>query len=84
MTSDGSLIKTEMRGPDCFDAWRVSYRIFKVTAVMLNIASIGALDLYFEHVKYLSGAFGHEMWMLLSQAERRMRNEQWERLRRRG
>ena len=51
---------------------------------MHDAASVGALDLYHDHVQHFARAFGAELWMLLSQADRRMRGEHWERVRRRG
>ena len=77
------MVKVEAKGPDSIEAWTASWKIFKVAAVMLDIASVGALDLYHDHVKQFATTFGPELWMLLSQTDRRMRGEHWERVRRR-
>ena len=81
---DGNLLKIEAKGPSSFEAWAASWKIFKVAAVMLNAVSVGALDLYHDHLQNFAKSFGPDLWMLLSQAERRMRGEHWERIRRRG
>jgi len=51
---------------------------------MIGIASVSALDCYYEHVKRLHAMFGSDLWLLLYQTDMRMRMEQWERIRRRG
>ena len=64
---DGNLVKVEAKGPDTIEAWQASWKIFKVAAVMLDVASVGALDLYHDPIKQFSTIFGPDLWMLLSQ-----------------
>ena len=45
-TSDSSYISKELPGPENFQQWLPSWRVFEVAAIMLDLSSMAALALY--------------------------------------
>jgi len=80
----GELIPTEIKGPSTFEAWEMSWRVYKVCMVMNGAASMATLDMYHDHIKKLHVRYGAHTWGLLYQSDHRARLEEIERIRRRA
>ena len=73
---DGRLQTRLLHGPTSFEGWRKCWAVFRSAMVMLDAASLGALNSYEEGLKEL--AFMYESsWAVISQADLHMRSVQW-------
>ena len=59
-------------------------RFFKTSCITLKAATRETMDRYQQKIKKLAIAYGQDCWVLLYQADTRMRLEQFERIMRRG
>ena len=82
--ADGVLKRTEMKGPDTYEAWEACFVVLRTALVMLEVASPYAVDAYKSKIQKFHVRFGPSCWLLLYQADIRMRLEHFERIRRRG
>ena len=53
-TSDGSYISKELPGPENFQQWLSSWRVFEAAAIMLDLISMAALALYEKAIERLT------------------------------
>ena len=71
---DGSFLRKEIPGPDNVTSWLVSWRVFRVAGLMLNILVEMALNAYRENFEKLA-ALWPEAWHLLYLADDKCRSE---------
>jgi len=76
MTPSGGWKVAELRGPDCLEAWKACYEVFKTVALMSGIAMAATLDTYSAQVKRRVRKC-HWCWHLTLQADWRCRTEFW-------
>jgi len=81
---DGAIVFAVLMGPANIEEWLASWRIFKVACLMLKILSTAAADAYSGHISWLHTRYGSQVWLLLYQADIRVRSEHAERVRRKG
>lgn len=79
---DGTRQRRELPGPPSYSAWCASWRVFRATLLLLDVASTDVLDQYADHVRDLVELYGEDVWFLVSLADCRMRSEEFPRLRR--
>ena len=82
LSDGGQWVKVELPGPSCYDQWLRCYKTWKVCMLLLEAASVEALDDYMDCIKGLDTELGSGAWWLIYQAEVRMRNEVFDRTRR--
>jgi len=73
--SDGNLITVELYGPCNLTAWLASYAVLGTSLIMLKAVKRAHLDAYREFIIELHNTFGDRYWVLLYQADVRMRQE---------
>ena len=74
---DGSFLYRDIPGPGSFQAWTCSWKVFKCSALMLNIVNLAALELYFRHIEKLVIQYP-QCWSLIYTAEDTARAERLE------
>ena len=79
---DGSYMLKEMPGPQNYQQWLASWRVFKVAALMLGIVSLANLSSYEKLIERLVVQWPSS-WGLICQAEDKARAERLEKIRRR-
>ena len=79
---DGSYMMKEMPGPQNFQQWMSSWRVFKVAALMLNVVSLSNLLSSEKMVERFVVQWPNS-WGLICQAEDKARAERLEKIRRR-
>ena len=80
-TSDGSYISKELPGPENFQQWLSSWRVFEAAAIMLDLSSMAALALYEKAIQRLTRLWP-SAWHLVVAADDKCRAEHIERIRR--
>ena len=80
-TGDGSFLRKEIPGPENISALMVPWKVFRVTALMLQIIAEMALQRYRENMERLAGLWP-EAWHLIYLADDKMRAEGLEKYRR--
>ena len=78
---DGSFLLKELPGPQNFQQWQLSWKLFKVAALCLDVASLASLQLYEKTVERLVVQWPR-CWGLIYEAEDKGRAEKLEKLRR--
>lgn len=78
---DGSFLQKDLPGPASFQAWMASWRVFKTACLMLNIATLSALETYSRHIEKLVLQWP-SAWGLVASADDQARAEKMSRLRR--
>ena len=78
---DGSFIMKELPGPQNLQQWLVSWRVFKVACICLNIVTLAALQLYEKVIEKLVLQWP-KAWGLIAQADDKARAEKLEKIRR--
>ena len=73
--SDGSLITVELYGPCNLTAWLASYAVLATSLIMHRAVKRAHLDAYRDFIIELHNTFGDRLWVLLYQADVRMRHE---------
>eukprot|EP00971_Amphidinium_carterae_P033986 668973-Amphidinium_carterae.3 len=68
-----------LKGPPNFSAWLESWRVFRCAVILLNGCLPAPLDDYANLIQRLAERYP---WGMVSQADERMRSDQWERIRR--
>eukprot|EP00971_Amphidinium_carterae_P195524 3879984-Amphidinium_carterae.1 len=61
-----------------------SFKLLRTALVSLDAVRVARMDRYADHVFHLTCLYGGQMWGLIYAADVRMRQEHFERLRRRG
>jgi hypothetical protein len=79
---DGGWLKKEIPGPSSYDSWLVSWRVYRVAMIMLNMADEVALTRYARQVERLAKDWP-TAWHLVYLADDKMRAEHLEKVRRR-
>ena len=79
---DGSYLMKDLPGPQNFQQWLVSWRVFKTGAIMLGAVSLASLQLYERAIEKLVLQWPR-VWGLICAAEDKARAERLEKLRRR-
>ena len=79
---DGTYFMRELPGPQNFQQWMASWKVFKVAALMLGICTLAALVSYEKIVERLVVQWP-SAWGLICQAEDKARAERLEKLKRR-
>ena len=79
---DGSYLMKDLPGPQSFQQWLVSWRVFKTGAIMLGALSLASLQLYERAIEKLVMQWPR-VWGLICAAEDKARAERLEKLRRR-
>ena len=72
---DGCLQTRLLQGPSTFVAWQGCWWVFKSAMIMLDAASLGALNQYEEGLRQLSTMYRE--WACIARAESTMRSTQW-------
>ena len=78
---DGSFLQNDIPGPASFQSWTMCWRVFKAAAICLDIASLSALDAYYNHVERMVQQWP-SCWGLVYRAEDGARAEKFEKMRR--
>ena len=78
---DGSYLMRELPGPQNLQQWLLSWRVFKVAAISLDICSLASLQLYEKTVERLVLQWPG-CWGLIAAAEDKGRSEKWDKWRR--
>ena len=78
---DGSYLMKDLPGPQSFQQWLVSWRVFKTGAIMLGAVSLASLQLYERAIEKLVIQWPR-VWGLICAAEDKARAERLEKLRR--
>eukprot|EP00438_Fugacium_kawagutii_P032789 Skav211926 [mRNA] locus=scaffold1086:167314:168771:+ [translate_table: standard] len=78
---DGSYLVKELPGPQNFQQWLTSWRVFKVAALSLAIVDLAALQLYEKAVEKLTLQWP-QVWGLVALADDKGRAERLEKIRR--
>ena len=78
---DGSYLMKDLPGPQSFQQWLVSWRVFKTGAIMLSAVSLASLQLYERAIEKLVIQWP-KVWGLICAAEDKARAERLEKLRR--
>ena len=81
---DGQITSTEIPGPMSFDVWSECWRLFRTGALMLSLLELATVEAYIDKIREYSQRYGHNLWLLIYQADVRARQEHWERCRRKG
>jgi len=84
ISTDGILKQVELKGPPLLQDWIRCYRVLRTALIMLGEVTPGALDAYERQICRYHERYGPSIWVLLYQADVRMRLEHMERLRRIG
>ena len=78
---DGGWLKKEILGPDGYEAWLVSWRVYRVAFIMLNLADEVALTRYSRQIERLAKDWP-TAWHLVYLADDKLRAEHFEKIRR--
>ena len=78
---DGSFVVRELPGPQNLQQWLVSWRVFKVACISLNLVTLAALLLYEKVIEKLVLQWP-KAWGLIVQADDKARAEKLEKIRR--
>ena len=78
---DGSFLQKDLPGPGSFQAWMSSWRVFRVACLMLNVATLSALENYARHIERLVTQWP-AAWGLIAAADDQARAEKMSRIRR--
>ena len=78
---DGSFLMKELPGPQNLQQWLLSYRVFKVAAISLDICSLASLQLYEKTIERLVLQWPR-CWGLIAMAEDKGRSEKLDKWRR--
>ena len=78
---DGSFLQKDLPGPGSFQAWMSSWRVFRVACLMLNVATLSALENYARHIERLVTQWP-AAWGLVAAADDQARAEKMSRVRR--
>ena len=72
---DGALQTRLLHGPSSYTAWEACWKVYRSAMIMLDQASIGALDAYAEGIRQL--VLTYSEWGCISRADVTMRSVQW-------
>ena len=72
---DGALQTRLLHGPSSYSAWEACWKVYRAAMVMLDQASVGALDAYAEGIRQL--VLTYSEWGCISRADVTMRSVQW-------
>ena len=76
---DNELKTKTLQGPSDFEAWMISWRVFRAAMIMLEAASPAVLDRYAAGIREMNTVYeGH--WGLIWMADEKTRYERWETL----
>ena len=78
---DGSFVMKDLPGPQNLQQWLVSWRVFKVACISLNLVTLAALLLYEKVIEKLVLQWP-KAWGLIAQADDKARAEKLEKIRR--
>ena len=78
---DGTFLQRDFPGPPTYQGWLAAWRVLKTACLMLNIASLAALEVYGRHIEKLVTQWP-SAWGLIYQAEDAARAERMAKLRR--
>ena len=78
---NGQFLQRDLPGPGNFMAWSVSWRVFRVSAIMLKICSLASLEAYYRHIEKLVMQWP-QCWGLIYSADDTARAEKLEKWRR--
>ena len=76
----GVYAKVQMRGPSTYIEWEASWKVFKVTAVMLQLATPGALNAYAYGIRQLATEIFPDDWATIYRWDCEARDHHWQRL----
>ena len=78
---DGSFLMRELPGPQNFQQWTASWRVYRTACIMLNIASLSVLMCYEKTIERLTIQWPR-CWGLVCYAEDKARAEKLDKIRR--
>ena len=81
-SADGTLRTIEIEGPPTIDVWVQSWTVFATACIMLEIVDLGTLLTCKDHICRFHARYGPQTWLLLYQADTRLRLEHLIRIRR--
>ena len=70
---DGEFVTKQLRGPQTFEAWSASWKVFRASMIMLREASPSSLDAYERGMKNLFNIHGAHTWPVIMYADETMR-----------
>ena len=79
---DGSFLHKDFPGPPSYRAWLEAWQVFRTACLMLNVASLAALEAYGRHIERLTVQWP-QCWGLIYAADDGARAEKFEKMRRR-
>jgi hypothetical protein len=74
---DGEYVTRQIKGPQTFEAWSSSWRVFRAAMVMLHEASPATLDAYERGIRTMFHIHGASYWPVILSADESMRSEYW-------
>ena len=78
---DGSFLQKDLPGPPSYKAWLAAWRVFRTACLMLNVASLAALEAYGRHIERMVVQWP-QCWGLVYAADDGARAEKFEKMRR--
>eukprot|EP00971_Amphidinium_carterae_P102264 2024692-Amphidinium_carterae.1 len=84
LTGEGTFRKVELKGHVDVLSWMDSFKLLRIALVSLDAVRLARMDRYSVHILHLSRLYGGQFWGVIYAADVRMRQEHFERLRRRG
>ena len=79
---DGNWVRRELAGPPSFNEWWSSFRVMRTIFTLLDVVDAAVLENYGDFIREIVLLYGDAVWFLVYQADRNMRREHFERLRR--
>ena len=79
LTRDGTWAHRLLRSPPSFQQWCICWKVYANTLVMLDIAKVGQLQLYYSGIARLFNLFPRD-WASIASYDEEMRAEMWPRL----
>ena len=79
---DGTYRRIELKDPPDFHVWKKAFKVYRNNVIMIEVAGANQLDRYLEIMTKLYTDYGACVWLLLYQADVRMRREEMPTMRR--
>eukprot|EP00971_Amphidinium_carterae_P046637 918639-Amphidinium_carterae.1 len=84
LAEDGTFRKSDQRAPPDYESWRQAFKVLKTVLISLEAVSPARLERYADKIHRFARLYGPDFWGAVYAADVKMRQEHFERLRRRG
>ena len=79
---DGTYRRIELKGPPDFHIWKKAFKVYRNNMIMIEAVGVNQLDRYLQIMSKFYSDYGACVWLLLYQADVRMRYEEMPTIRR--